>query len=229
MFPGARACIALAIMTSASLPLVAGAGGGDALGRAFGSMVIAAMVAWVLHVRADDHAAAERDVGNVLAAVSLPAGGLVALAVLRALPLGLDWIALVLAATWAADVGAFFVGRAFGSHRLCPRISPGKTWEGLLGGAIAALLAAVALRIAGLGGLSWIDHAVVAAVAAIVGPLGDLSKSMVKRAHHIKDFGRLLPGHGGVLDRIDALVFNAPCVMVWALWLRPLVHVGATA
>lgn len=179
------------------------------------------MVAWALHLRPGDNAAAERDVGNVLAAVTFPAGGLVALAVLRGLPFGREWILLVLAATWAADTGAYFVGRARGRHFLCPRISPRKTWEGLVGGASAAFVAALAARFAGARGLAWIDHVVIATIAAFIGPLGDLSKSMVKRAHGLENFGRLLPGHGGVLDRIDALVFNAPCVLVWALWLRP--------
>ena len=165
--------------------------------------------------------------GDVLVAVLLPAGGLVALAVLRRSPHGLDWVVLVLAATAAADTGAFLVGRAWGRHRLCPRISPGKSWEGLLGGALAAAVTLSALRIVDVLGLSWVDHAVVTAIAAFIGPLGDLSKSMVKRAHGIKDFGRLLPGHGGMLDRIDALVFTAPCVLAWTLWLRPFMPVSA--
>jgi len=225
--PDARAQRWLAVSTSASLPVVVGLGGGDAMGRAFLLLVLAGLLAWVLHLRGHDNAAAERGVGDVLVAVLLPAGGLVALAVLRQSQHGLDWVVLVLAATAAADTGALLVGRAWGRHRLCPRISPGKSWEGLLGGALAAAVTLSALRLADVLGLSWVDHAVVAAITGFIGPLGDLSKSMVKRAHGLKDFGRLLPGHGGMLDRIDALVFNAPCVLAWMLWLRPFVPASA--
>jgi len=221
--PDAPACRTLAVMASAALPVVARVAG---LGGAFVVVVLAGLVAWVLHLRGPDNAAAERGVGDVYASVLLPGGGIVALAVLRELQCGLDWTVLVVATTWTADTGGFLLGRAWGRHRICPRISPNKSWEGLAGGAIAAALVGIALYVAGLSRLTGTDHAIVVVVAAFVGPLGDFSKSMVKRAHGIKDFGRLLPGHGGLLDRIDALVFAAPCVLLWALWLRPPVAAG---
>lgn len=219
--PRVRGVRALAIAASATLPWIAVESGADALANVCLALLLVHALAWMLHLRGPDNAAAEHGVGSLLAGVLLPAGGLVALAVLRGRPEGLDWIVLLLAVTWSADTGAFAVGKACGRHRMCPRISPGKSWEGWLGGAAAAAVVGVGLRALGVGSLTWIDHVLVVLVAVLVGPLGDLCKSMVKRAHDVKDFGRILPGHGGVLDRIDALVFNAPCVLAWVQWLRP--------
>jgi phosphatidate cytidylyltransferase len=114
-----------------------------------------------------------------------------------------------------------FVGKPFGRHRLLPRVSPHKSWEGIAGGILGSLLAIGVVASTMLDGLTSLDVLVVLAITSIAGPLGDLSQSMVKRAHGLEDFGRLLPGHGGVLDRIDALLFNAPLLLLWVGWLRP--------
>jgi len=116
---------------------------------------------------------------------------------------------------WANDVFAYLTGMAFGRHRLCERLSPKKTWEGFFGGlagAVAAgLVAAYALDASGWmwGGL--------ALVAALSGVAGDLAESMFKRAASVKDSGRAIPGHGGVLDRFDALLLSAPYVFLYLL------------
>jgi phosphatidate cytidylyltransferase len=114
----------------------------------------------------------------------------------------------VLCIVWAADVGAFFCGRIFGRAKLAPKVSPGKTWEGVLGGLLGATSVA-ALVGAGLGQpvLSWVVTGLATALASIV---GDLTVSMCKRQAHMKDSGHLLPGHGGVLDRIDSLTSAVP-------------------
>jgi phosphatidate cytidylyltransferase len=139
-----------------------------------------------------------------------------ALLPLRRLPRGEWWILLTLAVTWLNDSFAYFAGRAFGRRKLYPRISPSKTWEGALGGAAGSIVGALVIRQIWLGEVPIWGAAVIGAGAAVLGPLGDLSESMLKRAFGAKDSGRLLPGHGGLLDRIDALLFNAPFVLLCA-------------
>ena len=116
---------------------------------------------------------------------------------------------------WSVDTGAYFAGRALGRTRLAPRVSPGKTWEGVVGGMCAGLAVGVGLAWAfDLGSLA--QWAVVALALAVVSVFGDLFESVVKRLSGAKDSGTLLPGHGGVLDRIDSTIAVVP---VFALWL----------
>ena len=120
-----------------------------------------------------------------------------------------------LALVWAADVGAYAVGRRFGRVKLAPKVSPGKTWEGVVGGVIVTFLVAfVGGRWLGLEILPLLAVALPTALVSIV---GDLTVSMLKRNVGLKDTGRLLPGHGGVLDRIDGLIAAVP---VYAAGLR---------
>lgn len=114
----------------------------------------------------------------------------------------------VLVIVWAADVGAYAAGRMFGRVKLAPHVSPGKTWEGVSGGLVLAGLAAwLAARLLGLPGLALVSLGL---ATALVSVLGDLTVSMFKRNAGLKDSGRLLPGHGGVLDRIDSLTAAVP-------------------
>ncbi|WP_406666646.1 phosphatidate cytidylyltransferase [Gallaecimonas sp. GXIMD1310] len=126
-------------------------------------------------------------------------------------PLNGAWaILFVLLLVWAADTGAYFSGRALGRHKLSPRVSPNKTIEGAIGGLVLAMAVAalcVYLRPAHLSAGAIITASVLAALASI---LGDLSESMFKRAAGIKDSGTILPGHGGILDRIDSITAAAP-------------------
>ena len=118
---------------------------------------------------------------------------------------------------WANDVFAYLVGMSVGRHRLCERLSPKKSWEGFFGGiAGAVVLGLVAARV--MDGSCWV-WAGLALVAAATGVLGDLVESMFKRAAGVKDSGRLIPGHGGVLDRFDAMLLSAPFVFVYMLFV----------
>lgn len=134
---------------------------------------------------------------------------------------GPPWVLMLLAIVWAADISAYFVGRRFGRRRLAPRVSPGKTWAGV-GGATAgaALVGACGGVLVGLepAALGLLLGVILATVAFSV--IGDLFESLVKRHAGAKDSGRLLPGHGGVFDRLDSLFAAAP-VFYWGFeWLR---------
>jgi phosphatidate cytidylyltransferase len=112
----------------------------------------------------------------------------------------------VLLAIWAGDIGAFFAGRLIGRHKLAPRLSPGKTWEGFLFGTLATLFVAF-VALYDQGYLSIPESLLLGAVIAVAAPAGDLFESALKRDMQVKDSGRLLAAHGGVLDRIDSLLF----------------------
>lgn len=127
----------------------------------------------------------------------------------------------LLAVVWIADSAAFFAGRRFGRHKLAPSVSPGKTWEGVGGAFAAVLLYALILERVSVAGLGTMDkvggpYALVLCMA-ILGILGDLFESWMKRQAGVKDSGTLLPGHGGVLDRIDALTAAVPLAALWTL------------
>ncbi|WP_019141073.1 phosphatidate cytidylyltransferase [Noviherbaspirillum massiliense] len=135
----------------------------------------------------------------------------------------------VLAIVWAADIGAYFSGKAFGKHKLAPSISPGKSWEGAAGGAIAVLVLAAgstmwplladtfATRVRGAWGWGGFFIVMILLVAASI--VGDLFESQLKRRASFKDSSNLLPGHGGVLDRIDALIPVLPLAVLFDSWL----------
>ncbi len=122
---------------------------------------------------------------------------------------------LALGLTWTADVMAYFVGRALGKHKLWPRISPKKTWEGLIGGTVGVLVVGPLLG-GWLLGLSWWQGLLAGALVAVADPFGDLAVSLFKRVANIKDSSNLIPGHGGVLDRLDSLLFTVPVVTFFA-------------
>ena len=125
----------------------------------------------------------------------------------------------VLLAVWANDTLAYFAGRSLGRHRMAPTVSPGKTWEGFAAGTVAS----VAVCFFALYGQHFLviwESLVLGAVIAVAGPLGDLFESALKRDMQVKDTGRVLGGHGGMLDRIDALLFAAPAVWVLVLGLN---------
>ena len=138
---------------------------------------------------------------------------------LHGLPRGRRLLLFALAITWAADTTAYFVGRAIGKHPLAPHISPKKTWEGSVGGMLGSLLVAYAFH----GWLSIpIPHLLaMATLGNIAGQMGDLLESAYKRSAGVKDSGAMLPGHGGVLDRIDALILCIPVIWYYLVLVNP--------
>lgn len=143
---------------------------------------------------------------------------------LRALSGGLYWLLLALFSVWFADSGAYFIGRRFGRRKLSPRLSPKKTWEGYWGGVLigvlGSLLTAAILRSwAGPDLIQYWQAALLGLVLSIFPTLGDLGESMVKRQVGIKDSSHLIPGHGGVFDRIDSWLWAAPLSYYLIIWL----------
>lgn len=140
---------------------------------------------------------------------------------LRFLPDGGSWLIIGSAVTGFSDTGAYFVGRAWGNRKLCPNISPNKTVEGAVGGVISGLVAAIFFAILLLPNVSLLFLVPAAIVLAIVGIAGDLTESIIKRGTGTKDSGNILAGHGGILDRVDSLLFVCP--VLYYLLLLPVV------
>lgn len=135
---------------------------------------------------------------------------------------GTDWnpwiILFYIFIIWTNDICAYLVGMTLGRHRLFPRISPNKSWEGFFGGIVGAI--GMGMLAAWVMGSDYLQWGILAAIAAMSGVLGDLIESMFKRAAGVKDSGNILPGHGGWLDRFDALIFSVPFVFVFLILLQ---------
>ncbi len=128
---------------------------------------------------------------------------------------------LAIGVTFGNDTGAYFAGRGLGRHKLYPKVSPAKTVEGAVGGLVASLLIMFVVRATVAPWLTVGDCLVVGLPAAVLGPIGDLVESLMKRAAGVKDSGHLIPGHGGMLDRIDALLFVGAWIYVYVVHLKP--------
>lgn len=140
------------------------------------------------------------------------------LVLIKAMPLGNWLIMAVMVLVWGADIGAYFSGRKFGKRKLAPKVSPGKSWEGVFGGLLLSLLITAVVGVVRSWSASEMLAALVgAAVIVLISVVGDLTESMFKRQAGIKDSSNLLPGHGGVLDRIDSLTAAIPvfAVLLW--------------
>jgi phosphatidate cytidylyltransferase len=144
-----------------------------------------------------------------MAAGALYAGWLLSLLVALRLEAGRDWVFLAIFATFASDTAAYFTGRAIGRRKLAPRISPGKTWEGAAAGLIGAVIISLlfTLDTPMQLPLSYAKAVILGALISVFGQLGDLAESLLKRNTGAKDSGGLMPGHGGLLDRLDSVLF----------------------
>lgn len=132
------------------------------------------------------------------------------------LPRGCWWLLVTLLGVWGFDSAAFFTGRYFGRHKLAPHISPGKTWEGVAGGLVLSVLAALLFSVVPLG-VPWYLAIPLGLLIGVAAVCGDLAESLIKRQTHVKDSGQIMPGHGGLLDRIDSLLFAVVVVYLFAL------------
>ena len=139
---------------------------------------------------------------------------------LRGLDDGRNWVFFALFVTFSSDTTAFFIGRALGRHHLAPHISPGKTWEGAIGGILGAIVVSLLFTLPTPLSLplSYWQAILLGLLVSILGQLGDLVESLLKRNTGVKDSGKLLPGHGGFLDRIDSIVFAGIVVYYYVIW-----------
>ncbi len=144
------------------------------------------------------------------------------LLLIRALPDGALLIFFVVLVTWAADTGAYIAGKSMGRHPLAPVVSPKKTYEGLAGGLALACLAAVSARAWFLPSFSLVDCLMLGVILTLAGLIGDLAESAMKRSTGFKDSGALIPGHGGMLDRLDSLLFTGPAFYYYVTILHNL-------
>src|SRR5207302_1283767 len=127
---------------------------------------------------------------------------------------------ILLILIWAADTGAYFAGRAFGKHKLLPNVSPGKTWEGFFGAMLMTVIVmGFVVYFLNIPPNNWVPLFLLGFVTVIFSILGDLFESMLKRQAGIKDSGKILPGHGGILDRIDSLTSAAPIFALGVIML----------
>lgn len=149
---------------------------------------------------------------------------------------GIFYVILAFLIPWISDAGAYFVGSAIGKHKMAPKISPKKSWEGFFGGIVTAV---VSVLIVGFG-YPWIEEmingsvsfkvnipllVIVAVVGSVLGVIGDFSASLLKRQCEVKDFGSILPGHGGMLDRFDSMLFAAPFLYFVFSLIQPVVSI----
>jgi phosphatidate cytidylyltransferase len=136
---------------------------------------------------------------------------------LRGLPHGKQFIFYLLLVVWSGDTGAYYFGKAFGKHKLAPVISPKKTIEGAIGGTTASLIASCIAKLTFLPKLSSVDCVLLGIFMASIAQLGDLCESLLKRSADVKDSGTIVPGHGGILDRMDGVMFAAPLLYYYAI------------
>jgi len=169
-------------------------------------------------VRPDPLAEASGKMGWLIAGPLYIGGAVAAIAKLHHLENGGTWVVLSMALAWGSDTGGYFAGRAFGKHKLYAKISPKKTKEGAVGGLAAVVAFAAVMKALWMPELPWVHAVVLALLAGAVGQAGDLCVSVVKRSTGVKDSGNIIPGHGGLLDRIDALMFTAVVTLLYAHW-----------
>ena len=132
---------------------------------------------------------------------------------------GVDWLFLAYLLTWAVDTGSYVSGRLFGRRKLNPALSPGKTCEGAIGGLLFAIAASCLLGVVWMGLFGWIQAVAYGILIGVAAPAGDLVVSVFKRDSGIKDSSKLIPGHGGVLDRFDSLLFTVPVSVIFRLFV----------
>ena len=132
-------------------------------------------------------------------------------------------ILLLFVLIWATDSGAYYTGKTIGKHKFAPETSPNKTWEGTIGGLAMAILTATLFKLFWISPMGWMDVAILALIGGFWGQYGDLLESSFKRSAGVKDSASLLPGHGGILDRFDSLIFSAPAYWIYLSWFSPLI------
>jgi phosphatidate cytidylyltransferase len=184
-------------------------------GDAWLIVLAAAIVAFAMSLRVDDLAHMLPRSALLVTGIVYVFGGWKCAVLLRRL--SVHWLMYGLIVNWVGDIGAYYVGRAFGKHRLAERVSPKKTWEGAIAAVLTATVIAGAYLVYFVPGVGIAEAIVLTAIANIAGQIGDLCESAMKRGAGVKDSGAILPGHGGLLDRVDSTLFSLPVVYAFEL------------
>lgn len=193
----------------------------DAAALISGATGLVLFSAWVWHLLNGPLQEGAQRTAHLLTGYIYGHGGLTALMALRQYEEGGWWVVAALVITWGNDTAAYFFGRFLGKHKLYPEVSPSKSWEGFFGGFVGAIGFMFVQRQFFAPFLTVTDCIFLGTCGSLLGPAGDLCESMLKRAYGVKDSGSIIPGHGGMLDRVDALIFNAPMVLLYVQFLRP--------
>jgi phosphatidate cytidylyltransferase len=141
------------------------------------------------------------------------------LTLIRQMPDGIELIYLLLGIAWGSDIGAYLIGKKFGKHRIIPAISPGKSLEGYIAGIFFGIAVSLAICCWLLPGIGLLQACIIGLILTIIGQIGDLAESILKRSANVKDSGKIMPGHGGILDRCDSLVFMTPALYYYSLYV----------
>ena len=202
--------------------VVAGASLGDASAPVVAAslaLLVMLGLSWTVVGRADFERALS-DLGLTMAGVLYVGFLLPHFIWLRQSEQGPAWVTLVLATSMLGDTGGYFIGHAIGRHRLAPRLSPGKTIEGSIGIVLGTVVASAAAKVILLPAMTWTEVLCLGVILAGLSQLGDLAESVMKRTFSVKESGWMFPGHGGVLDRIDSLLFPVGFVYYYVLLAR---------
>ncbi len=178
----------------------------------FGDLLIIAFISLFIYGRDPDLPV---KIVKQLTGIVYIAGSLSLLTLVRNSPDGMIWIFFMIGIIFAGDIGAYYTGRKFGRRKICPSVSPGKTVEGSLGGVASNIVFGSLVKALFLPAIPWAGGVLMFFLIGAAGQIGDLFESMFKRTAGIKDSGVILPGHGGMLDRIDALLFASPVVYLF--------------
>ena len=214
--PERRVELPLAAVAGSALVFIPLAGNDKLVLSGIGLLFIGFSLLFLFRVRTIDTAA--REVAFALLAFLYIPFLLMHLVQLRQSPFGIQWLFVVMLIVMTNDSAAYYTGIAFGKHRLYQLVSPKKSIEGAVGGLIGSLGGTLLAKFTFFPQLTFIDAAATALVVGVVGQAGDLFESLLKRSFGVKDSGTIIPGHGGVLDRLDSILFAAPITYYYVLF-----------
>lgn len=203
---GVRGVTAWAALAGGSASTVAAAFGGSFLA---GGAALLILLPFSLY-RVGDPADRFRETADAALGMVYISYAFGTAAILRAAPSGESWLMMILIVLWAGDSAAYYAGRAWGQRKLAPLLSPNKTWEGAAAGLAGSAAAGTLFALLFIEGAGMVDAALLSAAVGAAGQAGDIVQSLWKRARGVKDSGALIPGHGGLLDRIDSLLLGLP-------------------
>lgn len=209
------------VISAGAMPLIVAWRPNEATALISGATGVVLFAGWLWHLLNGPLLEGPQRTAQILTAFIYGHGGLTALMAIRNLDEGGWWVVAALVITWGNDTAAYFFGRFLGKHKLYPEVSPSKSWEGFFGGFVGAIGFMFVQRQFFAPFLTITDCIFLGVCGSLLGPAGDLCESMLKRAYGVKDSGNIIPGHGGMLDRIDALIFNAPMVLLYVQFMRP--------